>query len=216
MSTVHGLFIPDQEYLVDLAGLVAFLGEKVAVANVCLWCNGRGRGLRSLEAVRRHMLDKGHTQLAYDAEEDRLELAEYYDFRPSYPDYDPSRQKDETDEKDVDMRSVADIQFGDNEYELVLPSGARIGHRALKVYYNQRLDVVDEQESEKRGRSFESTAVVLRREQEQQALARMTGPMLREAKKVGARSGQVQRELQARLGVKANKLQRHFRAQILF
>lgn len=56
MTTVHSFFIPDIEYLVDLKGLIRYLGEKISVGNVCLYCNGRGRGLRSLEAVRAHMV----------------------------------------------------------------------------------------------------------------------------------------------------------------
>lgn len=56
MTTTHSLFIPDIEYLVDLRGLIRYLGEKITVGNVCLFCNGKGRGMRSIEAVRKHMV----------------------------------------------------------------------------------------------------------------------------------------------------------------
>lgn len=56
MTEVHSLFIPDIEFLVDLKGLIKYLGEKVSVANVCLYCNGKGRELKSLAGVRRHMV----------------------------------------------------------------------------------------------------------------------------------------------------------------
>jgi pre-60S factor REI1 len=65
MTKVHSFFIPDIEYLVDLRGLIKYLGEKISVGNVCLYCNGKGRAIRSLEAVRAHMVSWEH-HLDYD------------------------------------------------------------------------------------------------------------------------------------------------------
>jgi pre-60S factor REI1 len=56
MTKAHSFFIPDIEYLADLRGLIKYLGEKISVGNVCLYCNGKGRAIRSLEAVRAHMV----------------------------------------------------------------------------------------------------------------------------------------------------------------
>jgi hypothetical protein len=56
MTNVHGLFIPDIEYVRDLAEFIRYLGEKVSVGNVCLYCNGRGRQLHTLQAVQSHMV----------------------------------------------------------------------------------------------------------------------------------------------------------------
>jgi pre-60S factor REI1 len=56
MTKAHSFFIPDIEYLSDLRGLIKYLGEKISVGNVCLYCNGKGRAIRSLEAVRAHMV----------------------------------------------------------------------------------------------------------------------------------------------------------------
>ncbi|KZT58909.1 hypothetical protein CALCODRAFT_451002 [Calocera cornea HHB12733] len=179
MSSAHSFFLPDAEYLSDVPGLLAYLGEKIAIGNVCLYCNGRGRAFHSLEAVRKHMLDKGHCKLAYDTNEDQQELGEWYDFAKSYPRKSKKSKKvrvvvDEEDgeeDEDEEMQegewedveddgaeadevievsgSEADsdsdssdagrpqITFGDTPYELVLPSGARIGHRSLKRYYDQ-------------------------------------------------------------------------------
>ncbi|KAF9246598.1 hypothetical protein BU15DRAFT_70675 [Melanogaster broomeanus] len=99
---------------------------------------------------------------------DKLEVSDYYDFTTSYP-TEASRRKKETkladdeDWEDVeddscssedldevddpsasesdDSESLPDNQltYGDTEYELVLPSGARIGHRSMKRYYSQSL-----------------------------------------------------------------------------
>ncbi|OBZ68128.1 hypothetical protein A0H81_11901 [Grifola frondosa] len=174
MSIAHSFFVPDAEFLVDLVGLVTYLGEKIAVGNVCIFCNGKGREFRTLDAVRKHMLDKGHCKIAYDLDVDRLEVSDYYDFTSSYPTEErKSRKKPRTktdddvdtggdewedvDEEDGEADEIVDedmssgededededelpdnqITYGDSHYELVLPSGARIGHRSMRRYYAQ-------------------------------------------------------------------------------
>jgi len=174
---------------VDIAGLITYLGEKIAVGNVCIYCYGRkrknpnvkgkrtedpedeaevGREFRNLEATRRHMVDKAHCKLAYETEDERLELSDYYDFSSSYPTLSKSKRNKKKVGQDEEWEDVADksgegveeivdesesdtsgdeesneeanipkIRFGDSAYELVLPSGARIGHRSLRHYYKQ-------------------------------------------------------------------------------
>ncbi|KIY50188.1 hypothetical protein FISHEDRAFT_39351 [Fistulina hepatica ATCC 64428] len=173
MSSFHSFFIPDAEYLIDLPGLVEYLGEKIAVGNVCIHCNGKGREFRTLEAVRKHMLDKSHCKIAYSTEREKLEISDFYDFSSSYPDALEKAQASDGDEDDNwededgddDVDEVVEIDssdqdegadsssaelsdedlpnnelaYGDTPYELVLPSGARIGHRAMKRYYSQSL-----------------------------------------------------------------------------
>ncbi|KAF5389474.1 hypothetical protein D9757_004295 [Collybiopsis confluens] len=167
MASAHSFFIPDADYLVDVEGLIGYLGEKIAVGNVCIFCNGKGREFRTLDAVRKHMTDKSHCKVAYDSQDDRLEISDYYDFTTSYPD--AERQKlrkakeveedgeedgeewevseddgsevdemvDEDEESDEDDLPENTITYGDSNYELVLPSGARIGHRSMRRYYAQ-------------------------------------------------------------------------------
>lgn len=159
MSKAHGFFIPDSEYIVDLPGLVTYLADKVSIGNICLYCNGRGRGFHNLESVRKHMVDKYHCKLAYSSQEDQLELGDFYDFTSSYPDAEDDDEwveadDDEgSDEMEVDDESKPKavstasaektgddhIKYGDSELELVLPSGARLGHRSLRRYYQQTL-----------------------------------------------------------------------------
>lgn len=170
MASAHSFFIPDADYLIDLSGLITYLGEKIAVGNICIYCNGKGRELRTLEAVRKHMLDKAHCKIAYDTEDDRLEVSDFYDFTASYPaesrkkksrkprpedeewedvDNDNSEAEEILDEDNSEPpesgsdsdESIPDnqITYGDTEYELVLPSGTRIGHRSMKRYYAQSL-----------------------------------------------------------------------------
>ncbi|KAG1896705.1 cytoplasmic protein [Suillus fuscotomentosus] len=181
MSSSHSFFVPDADYLVDLPGLITYLGEKIAVGNVCIYCNGKGRELRTLEAVRKHMLDKAHCKIAYDSEDDRLEVSDYYDFTTSYP-VDTRKKKskqipaedeewEDAEDDSGDAEEVVDeaaseppdsesdsnesipenqITYGDTEYELVLPSGARIGHRSMKRYYAQSLQPTHVQSNEDR------------------------------------------------------------------
>ena len=172
MSNNHSFFIPEADFLVDLPGLITYLGEKIAIGNVCIFCNEKGREFRTMDAVRKHMADKSHCKIAYDTENDRLELSDYYDFTSSYPDANTRTKKSkansedegewkETDDvedgavdeiveesasdasEDDDEGSDEDdlpenqITYGDTNYELVLPSGARIGHRSMRRYYAQ-------------------------------------------------------------------------------
>jgi len=95
MSSEHSFFIPDAEYLVDPTGLITYLGEKLAVDNVCIYCNGKGREFRTLDAVRKHMVDKSHCKIAYDTEKDMLETSDFYDFSASYPDAEERQRRKE-------------------------------------------------------------------------------------------------------------------------
>jgi pre-60S factor REI1 len=176
MSSAHSFFIPDTEYLIDVHGLIVYLGEKIAVGNICIYCNGKGREFRTLEAVWRHMVDKSHCKIAYDSEDDRLEVSDFYNFTTSYPDAHIKSDKavrkqasdgsteewediengsseavdeviEEVSDQDSDEISDTDslpdsqITYGDSHLELVLPSGARIGHRSMRRYYAQSFSV---------------------------------------------------------------------------
>ncbi|XP_044075867.1 zinc finger protein 622 [Siniperca chuatsi] len=134
MTKVHGFFIPDVEFLVNLKGLICYLGEKVGAGNVCLWCNEKGRSFYSAEAVQSHMTDKSHCKLFTDGDA-ALEFADFYDFRSSYPD------RKEGGDAEMDEEELPDdknLEYDDETLELTLPSGAKIGHRSLMRYYKQR------------------------------------------------------------------------------
>ena len=93
MTKHHGMFIPEQPYLVDLEGLIGYLQEKIMKNNECLLCH---KLKSSTSGVQTHMRDKGHCMIAFDSEEEMIEVGQYYDFRSSYSD------EEETDE-DNDM-----------------------------------------------------------------------------------------------------------------
>lgn len=134
MSKAHSFFIPDIEYLQDLRGLIKYLGEKVGVGKICLWCNEKGKSFYSTEAVQAHMNDKSHCKLYTDGDA-ALEFADFYDFRASYPDH---KAGDDVDMHEKLSAGEKNVEYDDESMELILPSGARIGHRSLMRYYKQR------------------------------------------------------------------------------
>ncbi|KAI4146380.1 MAG: hypothetical protein LQ340_005954 [Diploschistes diacapsis] len=83
MTKFHGLFIPEQPYLVDLEGLIAYLQAKIAENYECLFCH-KLKG--SMNGVQTHMRDKGHCMIAFDTEEEMIEVGQFYDFRSTYSD----------------------------------------------------------------------------------------------------------------------------------
>lgn len=124
MSSEHSFFIPDAEYVIDMKGLLTYLGEKVSQGFMCLWCNDRGKTFYSVQAAQQHMQDKGHCKMLHEGEA-LAEYTDFYDYSSSYPD-----QQESNADEDVS------VPFLDgSDFQLVLPSGATIGHRSLMRYY---------------------------------------------------------------------------------
>ncbi|KAI1299681.1 hypothetical protein EDD11_006443 [Mortierella claussenii] len=242
MTKKHGFFIPDIEYLVDLEGLIKYLGEKVSVGNICLYCNGKGRQIRSLEAVRKHMVDKGHCKIPYDTESEMMEIVDFYDFRSSYPEEQQRKMLEAAermdrgeagsrDEELLEMDDEEDVgagaRLGEDEMELILPSGARLGHRSLNKYYRQNVKPEESRDSvlinrllthytDHMGYDLALTKTKARSERGQALVARNDGEA-RWAHKQTSTFKDFRRieEHKARVGQKQNKLQKHYRVQIL-
>lgn len=56
MTEKHSFFLPDADYLADIEGMVAYLGEKVGQGYMCLQCNERSKAFQSLAAAQNHMV----------------------------------------------------------------------------------------------------------------------------------------------------------------
>lgn len=206
MTEAHSFFIPDIEYCFDLKGLVLYLGSKVQEGFMCLWCNEHGRTFHDAQAARSHMLDKGHCKMIHEG----AALAEYidfYDYSASYPDADEDAL-----DKDHEVK-IPELQ--DDDYQLVLPSGAVLGHRSLIRYFRQSVDP----------NRLTNAAVVSKNARKlHQVLAAYRGlgwsPETEVAAKRRARDIHYMKRQQSkyfqRLGVRANKLQTHFRQQVNF
>lgn len=198
MSIAHSFFLPDAEYLSDPRGLLMYLGEKVCQGFVCLWCNDRGRAFHSAAAAKQHMIDKGHTRMLFEGEA-LAEYTDFYDYSKSYPDAgaDPDEEVE-----------IPDLDSGD--YFLKLPSGSTIGHRSLFVYYKQSLN------SERQ--------VALPSKKLSKVLSTYRALGWKESDKIAAQKKardvqfmkRIQQKHAMKLGSKANKLQHHFRLQVMF
>lgn len=68
MADAHSFFIPDVEFVVDLEGLLTYIGERIGQGRICLWCGHLGRQFPSTDAVQKHMLDKGHCKMFHEGE----------------------------------------------------------------------------------------------------------------------------------------------------
>lgn len=79
MSRFHSFFLPHRESITDLSGLLSYLGEKVMIGNLCLFCPNGGKEFGSVDAVRKHMIDKGHCKMAFESGEDQAEVQEFYE-----------------------------------------------------------------------------------------------------------------------------------------
>lgn len=206
MSVKHGFFLPDADYLVDVEGMVTYLGEKVGEGHMCLWCGEKSKMFHSVQAVQKHMVDKGHCKILFE-KESALEFADFYDYRSSYPDQgDTPMETGEGGEEEVE---VTENTLDTEGYELVLPSGATIGHRSLWKYYKQNLPQ----------RSSEGSSTVLPKMLAQYRALGWTGVTGEVAKTRVKDMAFVQRmknRQRMQLGLKANKFQPHFRCQVMF
>lgn len=203
MTRSHSFFIPDLEYVVDLKGLVMYLCEKVGMGNMCLYCNDKGKSFFSLEAVQSHMVDKGHTKMNYEGDA-VLEYADFYDFSSSYPDYNP----DEENEGDEIQGRESTLAVNEQTLELCLPSGAKIGHRNMRHIYKQNLPpershhskVIQSIMADYKALGWHGTIASASRQK---------------VKDVRLRNIQ-QAKRNVDISVKANRMQKHFRPQVVF
>ena len=205
MSKSHGFFIPELEYLVDVKGMISYLCEKVGMGYMCLYCNTKGKGFYSVESVQQHMVDKCHCMLSFE-EDDALEYAEFYDYTKR-----SKQQSNKEGEKDDDDNLSDSYLKVTDELDLVLPSGTKVGHRSMAYLYKQHLPTLEQRKAALLGRVMNQYRALGWKEQGSgQAVAVMRA----ERDKAWASKMQKAREL--KLGVKANKLQKHFRPQVVF
>ncbi|KAL7748278.1 pre-60S factor rei1 [Sorochytrium milnesiophthora] len=163
MQRVHSFFIPDIEYLADLPGLLAYLGDKIYAHHTCIKCvsdytydapqETTAGVFQSLKACWAHMAGKGHCGILYENGAER-EVQQFYDFGIAADDdacSDASYELVHTHEdghQSVILGAVvqqhalprgAYAAANSEANELVLPSGHRLGHRSYSQYYRQRI-----------------------------------------------------------------------------
>jgi pre-60S factor REI1 len=157
MTEKHSLFIPDLEYVADLVGLLEFLAVKVSAEHRCLYCSSCDPEVPSafhgLMAVRKHMIDKGHTKIRFD-DQGCWELSPFYNWDSLYSS--PMDYAEATDTMNVDnsedwedvedsesamgeLRGQKTLLVSPDGSELMLPNGAMIGNREYRRYFRQHL-----------------------------------------------------------------------------
>lgn len=94
-------------------------------------------------------------KIPYEKQDEKLEISEFYDFLSTYGEStetdvaeeegdtedweDVSGEEDNAEESDDELPPAEDNALLQNGHELVLPSGAVIGHRSMARYYRQNL-----------------------------------------------------------------------------
>jgi pre-60S factor REI1 len=92
MERIHGMFVPERTYLVDLDGLIGSLYEKIHIDHECLYC---GKLKPTVFGLQTHMRDKGHCKIPFDTEDQQLEIGEFYDFTSTYSDVEDESDTDD-------------------------------------------------------------------------------------------------------------------------
>lgn len=105
MQSKHGMFIPERPYLVDLEGLISWLSDRVQALHECLYC---GLVKHTAHGIQTHMRDKGHCMIAFESEEEMIEIGEFYDFRSSYSD----DEEDEEEEEETSNAKSGGVKLG--------------------------------------------------------------------------------------------------------
>ncbi|KAJ3273971.1 hypothetical protein HDV01_003641 [Terramyces sp. JEL0728] len=219
MANKHSFFIPDIEHLVDLKGLVQYLADKISIANVCIYCNGKGRALHALDAVRDHMVSKGHCKIPYeDGDED--DVAEYYDFEKDDEWEDEGGEDGEVEDDDWStMDRTATITADDTE--MILPSGVRIGNRQFRKYWKQNIKPVaivpgsirDPEMISRLSNNYKTLGFSTPAQFSQALVVQQRRLELKQKHKSTKMIMQKQQLFESRVGQKANKLQHHYREQ---
>lgn len=161
MFRVHGLYIPERSYLVDLTGLLNFLIDEIVVNKCCLCCGFQGS---SLESIRDHTLSKRHCKMPYETKEEREKFSQFYDFSSlDELDVDNKGSKDKSSEKKIHFKeqdeeidsdeepgrhqinsNYTTVEVDETGLEITLPTGVRAGHRSGQRYFRQNLPLPPE------------------------------------------------------------------------
>lgn len=107
MTKFHGMFVPEQPFLVDLEGLIGYLQEKIVENHECLFCH---KLKSSTSGIQTHMRDKGHCMIAFDSEEEMVEVGQFYDFRSTYSDEEEADE--DTDMEDNNATPAGGVKLG--------------------------------------------------------------------------------------------------------
>jgi len=127
MQRKYGFFVPDQEYLVDMEGLIGYCHEKIKLGHYCLYCQ---RIFSTWQGCQKHMISTRHTKLKYEPGVDMEEYDPFFDFTEADEDFLGTKKKranvvegeEEAMEEDEGWEDITDdeeeeVEAGDVEME---------------------------------------------------------------------------------------------------
>eukprot|EP01017_Pseudomicrothorax_dubius_P018992 TRINITY_DN2091_c0_g1_i14.p1 TRINITY_DN2091_c0_g1~~TRINITY_DN2091_c0_g1_i14.p1 ORF type:complete len:248 (+),score=25.81 TRINITY_DN2091_c0_g1_i14:164-907(+) len=207
MREAHSFFILDNDYCVDVKGLLRFLAKKIEKALLCLYCENQGsHGFKSAEAVQNHMVDKGHCQMNMEHYRD---FEYYYDFSKAIKTKQeqtvPITEIEDSDEEEEDWIDLDSDEETQNQRkihpektkhyyykvhnprgqilptgEVKLENGKIIGNRVYRAYYHQRYRPSHREETQRR-----YPGLVTENEERQLAVIRINGQLVRSDDNLG-------------------------------
>ena len=127
MTKYHSMFIPEQNYLVDLEGLISWLYGKIHDLHECLYCH---KIKATPEATQTHMRDVGHCKIAFEAEQDMIEVGQFYDFSSTYSDPEEDDMLADSDDDggvEVDTRKILKMVVSDENGDVEMANGEENG-----------------------------------------------------------------------------------------
>lgn len=206
MSKSHSFFIPDVTFVTDIDAFMVYLGAKVGSGKICLLCNTHSKQFQTVRACQKHMTDKRHCVLDYEGDA-ALEYADFYDFSSTYPDAEETDDSESLADSEV---SAGELSVDPETLELILTSGARAGHRALRRYFNQGIPPEHLQHNRK---------MITGLETQYKALGWHGSSMAVDVRKrIVAKRIENRHRLNQRMamGVKGNHMMKHFRKQYAY
>lgn len=112
MGRFHGMFVPEKEFLVEPEKLIKYLHRKIFRRHQCLRCQ---KAVHSAAGIQTHMRDRGHCMIAFESDEELVEIGQFYDFRASYPDaddFDDMEQEAENESDDSTSTAEGGVKLG--------------------------------------------------------------------------------------------------------
>ena len=130
MYKQHGLFIPNQDHLYDMASLLGYLHSVISDFHACIYCE---TNKATTKGIQQHMIDKGHCMINLDEDS---ELDDFYDYPTTSSDSESesANATTTTEDDDGDQRShrrSTQGSFTISEHEsLRLSTGKTLTHRS--------------------------------------------------------------------------------------
>mmetsp|Transcript_502 Transcript_502/g.883 ORF Transcript_502/g.883 Transcript_502/m.883 type:complete len:395 (-) Transcript_502:778-1962(-) len=134
MGNKFAFFIPDNDFVSDLDGILTYLAMKINLGHQCTYCH---KTFKSGDSTRKHMVDKGHCKLAFGVghEDEEEELEDYYDYADANGDCQMLATGGELGGPMAYTTGGLELAVGINEKG---EGGHIIGSRSLARYYKQK------------------------------------------------------------------------------